>query len=252
MPKSTLMSGLVMCQLLIACSQLTDVQHAPLIEQPLTPVVQIADTLVIMPLGDSMTNDSRSRVRLWNLLTADGYSLDFVGDHHQTSSIPDADHEGVGGIKIQGIFYKADSLMLRHNPGYVALMVGTNDIAWYFDETASDIANRWNDLVDRLFASAAPGTTILAATIPPISSKLVGKPGMTIQDRSIMVQRYNAELRSLIRERKANGDRIILADMEADLDPAKHLSTDGVHLNEVGYAIMGTVYYKAMVLALGN
>lgn len=38
------------------------------------------EVLVIMPLGDSMTNDSRSRVKLWNLLTNDGHKLDYVGN----------------------------------------------------------------------------------------------------------------------------------------------------------------------------
>lgn len=208
------------------------------------------EALVIMPLGDSMTNDSRSRVTLWNLLTADGHELDYVGNQHQASSIPDPDHEGVGGIKIEGIMDKAESLMQTHKPEYVALMVGTNDIAWYFDETASEIASRWNDLIDRIIDSSEPGTVILVATIPPVSSKNVGQDGMQVQDRRIMVQRYNAELRSLIDDRKANGDRLILADMEAALDPGKHLSSDGVHLNEEGYDIMGTVYYDAMIQTL--
>ncbi len=107
-------------------------------------------TLVLMPLGDSMTNDSRSRVTLWNLLEADGHELDYVGDQKQTSSIPDADHEGVGGIKIHEIMDKTERLMSTHKPEYVLLMVGTNDIAWYFDETGQEIADRWNNLVQQI------------------------------------------------------------------------------------------------------
>lgn len=220
------------------------------IEEHSEPPASSNEELVIMPLGDSMTNDSRSRVKLWNLLSDDGHDLDYVGNQYQESSIPDADHEGVGGIKIQGIMDKAASLMQTHSPRYVALMVGTNDIAWYFDETASEIAVRWNDLIDRIFDSSGPGTYILAATIPPVSSKDVGSSGMPTKDRAALVKQYNAELRSIIKDRKANGDLIILADMEAALDPAKHVSSDGVHLNEEGYAIMGTVYYEAMNKAL--
>lgn len=206
--------------------------------------------LIIMPLGDSMTNDSRPREKLWDLLTDVGYTLDYVGNQYQESSIPDPDHEGVGGIKIQGIMDKVESLMQTHRPGYVALMVGTNDIAWYFDEPASEIADRWNDLIDRILDSSRPGTVILAATIPPVSSRNVGKSGMDIRDRAIMVERYNAELRSIINDRNDNGDLIFLADMEAALDPGTHLSGDGVHLNGTGYAIMGEVYYDTMIQAL--
>ena len=220
------------------------------IEESSEPLGPSGEVLIIMPLGDSMTNDSRSRVKLWNLLSDDGHKLDYVGNQHQRSSIPDPDHEGVGGIKIQGIMDKAVSLMKTHKPNYIALMVGTNDIAWYFDEPAQIIANRWNDLIDRIFDSSEPGTYILAATIPPVSSKDVGKAGMASRDRAIMVQHYNAELRAIIKDRKANGDHIILADMEAALVTGQHLSSDGVHLNEAGYAVMGTVYYNAMNKAL--
>ncbi|MFU8861994.1 MAG: GDSL-type esterase/lipase family protein [Cyclonatronaceae bacterium] len=214
------------------------------------PASSSGEVLVIMPLGDSMTNDSRSRVKLWNLLSDDGHNLKFVGDQYQKSSIPDANHEGVGGMKIEDIMNKTATLMQTHRPQYVALMVGTNDIAWYFNETASDIAARWGALVDHIVNSSEPGTYILAATIPPVSSKNVGNSGMSVKDRAVMVQLYNDKLRSIIKDRKANGMHIILADMEAALDPSKHLSNDGVHLNEIGYAIMGTVYYDAMNKAL--
>ena len=220
------------------------------IEENSEPPGPTGEVLVIMPLGDSMTNDGRSRVKLWNLLSDNGHKLDYVGNQHQRSSIPDPDHEGVGGIKIQGIIDKTESLMKTHEPGYVALMVGTNDIAWYFDESAQIIADRWNVLIDRIFNSSDPGTYILAATIPPVSSKNVGKSGMSTQDRAVMVQHYNAEMRAIIEDRIANGDLIILADMEAALNPGQHLSNDGVHLNEAGYAVMGTVYYNAMNKAL--
>lgn len=117
-------------------------------------------------------------------------------------------------------------------------------------ETAPEIAARWDDLIDQIFDSSEPGTYILAATIPPVTSKNVGQSGLPVLDRAIMIQRYNAELRAIIKDRKAKGDHIILADMEAALDLDKHVSSDGVHLNEEGYAIMGTVYYEAMNKAL--
>ncbi|MEX0890385.1 MAG: GDSL-type esterase/lipase family protein [Balneolaceae bacterium] len=247
MLKNALMIWLLLCHIFISCNRLTDSPYKSSIEE--SPVIS-DEELIIMPLGDSMTNDSRPREKLWNLLTDDGYILDYVGNQYQESSIPDPDHEGVGGIKIEGIMDKAESLMRAHSPRYVALMVGTNDIAWYFDETAPEIAERWNNLIDRIIDSSEPGTVILTATIPPVSSRNVGKSGMEIRDRAVMVGQYNAELRSIIKDRNENGDSIFLADMEAALDPEKHLSGDGVHLNETGYAIMGEVYYDAMIQAL--
>ncbi|MFP8488697.1 GDSL-type esterase/lipase family protein [Gracilimonas sp. Q87] len=208
------------------------------------------ETLVIMPLGDSMTNDSRSRVKLWNLLEGDGHTLDYVGNQQQSSSIPDPDHEGVGGIKIQGIMDKAESLMQTHQPKFITLMVGTNDIAWYFDETGQEIANRWNELIDKIYSASDPNTYILAATIPPVSSKNVGKSNMATRDRAVLVQHYNAALRIYVKNRRSRGEKIILADMEAALEASQHLAGDGVHLNGEGYSIMGTVFYEAINKAL--
>jgi len=210
------------------------------------------DTLVIMPLGNSLTNDSRSRVSLWNLLTEDGHKLDYVGDQHQTSSIPDPDHEGVGGITIQGIHDKAERLMNTHQPEYVLLMAGTNDIVWFFDETGAEIASRWNKLIQLIFDSSDPGTFIIAATIPPVTSKIVGKEGMPVRDRAILVQHFNSALRSHVSDRADNEEKIILADMEAGLNITQHLSGDGVHLNEEGYKQMGTIYYNAVKTALSK
>lgn len=202
--------------------------------------------MVIMPLGDSMTNDSRPRVTLWNLLTDDGHELDYVGDQYQNSSIPDPNHEGVGGIKIQGIIDKAEDLMERHQPKYVLLMVGTNDIAWYFDETGREIANRWNELIQLIFDSSDSDTYIIAATIPPVSPKDVGKSNLEERDRAVLVRQYNEAVRAHTDARVERGDNIELADMEEALDPNKHLANDGVHLNEEGYRVMGTVYYNAV------
>lgn len=208
--------------------------------------------LVIMPLGNSLTNNSRPRVTLWNLLTDDGYEVDYVGDQHQTSSIPDPDHEGVGGIKIHEVIDKAPSLMERHNPEYITLMIGTNDIAGYFDEPAVEIANRWNELVQLLLDHSGPRTYIIAATIPPVTSKEVGSTDMEERDRAVMTRRFNRLLREHIEDRRQSGDNIVLADVEQELDVNQHLISDGVHLNPEGYEIMGTVYYEAIKDLIDN
>lgn len=216
-------------------------------EDPETDNPASVDTLVIMPLGDSLTNDSRPRVTLWNLLTDNGKKINYVGDQQQVSSIPDPYHEGVGGIKIQGITDKAKRLMETHSPEYVLLMVGTNDIAWYFDENAEVIAARWNQLIQLIFDSSEPGTYIIAATIPPATSRIVGKEGLQVRDRAVLIELFNIALRNHISDRRDNGENIILADVESELDTALHLSDDGVHLNQDGYTIMGTAYYEAVI-----
>ncbi|MEX2346700.1 MAG: GDSL-type esterase/lipase family protein [Balneolaceae bacterium] len=199
--------------------------------------------LIIMPLGNSLTNDGRSRAPIWNLLVEDGHEVDFVGDQYQQGIIPDPDHEGVGGITIQEVIDKAESLMRRHDPGYVNLMIGTNDIVWYTDEQVEDIAARWNRLVQILLDSSSSETYIIAATIPPVTPRETGSNG---RDRAILVQQYNERLRNYVEERQDAGDLIVLADVEAELNVNDHVASDGVHLNDEGYRIMGTVYYEAI------
>lgn len=212
--------------------------------EPETPPSE--GVLVIMPLGDSLTNDGRPRAALWNLLTDDGHKLDYVGDQKQLGSIPDDDHEGVGGIKIQGIADKAERLMNTHKPEYIFLMVGTNNIAWYFDETAEEIAARWDDLIQLIFDSSESGTYIIAATIPPMTSEMVGQSDLAERDRAEVTKKYNSELRDYISSRKENGDNIVLADVEGAINLSDHFHEDGVHLNKEGYVKMGTIYYESM------
>lgn len=220
---------------------------APSISEP-----ENTGELIIMPLGNSLTNNSRPRVKLWNLLTDDGYEVDYVGDQHQTSSIPDPDHEGVGGIKIHEVIDKAASLMERHDPEYVTLMIGTNDIAGYFDEPAVEIADRWNELVQLLLDHSIPQTYVVAATIPPVTSKQVGSEEMEERDRAVMTARFNRLVRERVENRIQNGDNIVLADVEQELNADQHLISDGVHLNPEGYEIMGTVYYETIKELIEN
>ncbi len=206
--------------------------------------------LVIMPLGDSLTNDGRSRARLWHLLRDDGHELNYVGDQKQQGTIPDPYHEGVGGVIIQEVAEKAERLMKTHKPEYILLMIGTNNIAWYVNETAEEIAKRWDDLVQLLFDSSEPGTYIIAATIPPVTSRESGREELEEIDRAEVTKMFNSELRDYISEREENGDNIILADVEKELNLEDHVASDGVHLNKDGYEVMGEVYYEAMNIVL--
>ncbi|MEX0609295.1 MAG: GDSL-type esterase/lipase family protein [Balneolaceae bacterium] len=206
--------------------------------------------LVIMPLGDSLTNDVRSRETLWNLLVDDGFEVDYVGNQHQESSIPDPDHEGVGGIKIQGIADKIVSLMEEHNPAYINLMVGTNDIGGGFSETGVQIAEHWNELVQLILDNMDDNAYLIAATIPPESSEEVGSQEMEERDRAVVVQQYNAAIREYVEMHQDAGYRIVLADMEAEMNLDDHVWDDGIHLTTPGYEVMGTVYYDAIISTL--
>jgi lysophospholipase L1-like esterase len=200
----------------------------------------------IMMFGDSLTNDSRGRVQLWNQLVGDGHTIDYVGSLSQTSSIPDPDHEGLGGRTIQEGADVMTARMTTYDPEYVTLLLGTNDFAWYFDETAAQIATRHQALVNQIIDNSPSGTTVVVCTLPPVSSATVGQAGLPERDRQILAQNLNNEIRSYVATMKGNGDPVQLADLEAVIDFNTDMSGDGVHLAETGYTKYGNVLYNAM------
>lgn len=126
----------------------------------------------IMPLGDSNTAGADNaqggyRTDLWQLLTADGRSVDFVGS--QSSGAPalgDRDHEGHGGWTIQGIHDNVAGWLQTYHPDIVTLQIGTNDM--YGDDTAAGAPARLSALLDRITATA-PNAQVYVTNIPPIN-----------------------------------------------------------------------------------
>ncbi len=97
-----------------------------------------------MPLGDSITLGVNGGYRngLWNRLSAAGYSVDFVGSQSDPyTKAPDRDHEGHPGFTLGNIASSADGWLSSAKPTHVLLMAGTNDVAWWCAQTASQVAD---------------------------------------------------------------------------------------------------------------
>lgn len=106
----------------------------------------------------------------------------------------------------------------------ITLHAGTNDM---YGTDPANAPTRFMQLIDKI-VSASPNTTILAASIIPISFSQAN------------VNSFNQRIESSLQQRISQGQRIVLVSMSAvttsDLP-------DGIHPNAAGYVKMGRAFY---------
>jgi lysophospholipase L1-like esterase len=196
---------------------------------------------VILPLGDSITDGftvpGGYRTELFRKARADGKSITFMGSQaNGPRTLDGADfprrHEGHSGITIDELrFDWVPSPGTRDIPDIVLLMIGTNDV--YGRLHLADAPRRLAALVDRMM-SAYPEALVALATLTPMGDEISALP----------VESYNAAIRTLVEQRAAAGQRIILVDMYNGFPPDG--LDDVVHPNATGYRHMAGVWYAAI------
>ncbi|MEQ1502695.1 MAG: GDSL-type esterase/lipase family protein [Myxococcota bacterium] len=208
---------------------------------PPAPVVDLRDgELDLMPLGDSITLGVSGGYRngVYEALTAAGYAVDLVGTQSDPyTQVPDHDHEGHSGYSTWNVLDELDGWLAAGDPDVVLLMIGTNDVAWWIAEDVTDVADRLDQIVDRILASRA-GVTVVVATIPPESSQLVAPDYV---DRALLAAEYDAEVRLRV---AAHPDHVYLADVE----PALTVDDlyDGIHPDEDAHDVIAQVWVDAL------
>lgn len=192
----------------------------------------------VMPLGDSITKGSGStsingyRKPLIHLLEEAGYFTDFVGSQQDGSLDFDRNHEGHSGWFADGSsqYSIADSVygfLTTHPADIVLLHIGTNDIQ-EGHASSGDIAQ----ILDEVRRRSADITVVLALII----NQAELNPEVTS---------FNAEVLQMALERIANGDKILLVDMEsALLYPAD--MADTLHPNNSGYGKIADVWFATL------
>lgn len=201
----------------------------------------------IMPLGDSMTLGfsvptyfSGYRDLLYALLDDEGYQVEFVGTllDTQNPSIPDPDHEGHGGFRIDQIDSGIESwLNLIDEPDVILLMIGTNDF-WQDYQTAT-AANRLASLVTKI-AELRPFARILLTTLPPRTDSA------TLEAAQIQ---FNTAIGGIVAQQQSAGRQVYFVDIHQHLGPGD-LSSDGVHPNQAGYDKIANVWADAVIAVI--
>ncbi len=207
----------------------------------------VAGVTRIMPLGDSITRghygseyDWGYRQPLYVSLTDGGYNFDFVGTKID-GSFPDPNHEGRDGWKANEILNgrpsapsegKLSIWLATYQPNAVLLHIGTNDIT-AGDQDANEVNSILNCIDDYEDANNEHVTVILALII----NRNPYNPATTA---------FNSDVNNMAVSRIANGDDIIIVDMESALDYPTDMCWDGLHPNDNGYTKMAVVWYNAL------
>lgn len=204
----------------------------------------IADTeqeeLRVLPMGSSTVAGSTPggfRVDLWQMLVADGWSVDFVGSQSDTSTpIGDPDHEGHGGYRMDHMAAEVVDWVTAAEPDIVLLHAGANDVLQgYQMPTAPD---RLGGLIDQILETR-PGTRIYVSTVGPVN-----KP--EVQARA---DAYNAAIPDVVAQRADQGEPVYFVDNTKYIQPSDVRDDpdgDFFHLTHSGNAKMATGWYAAL------
>ncbi len=224
----------------------------------------------ILALGNSITYDETSldktnprptgdrisyRYKLWQLLRNGNYSFDFVGNRYSGFNyFPDANNAGMPGINAgqtlrvlqdgynpQKGIKEAPGPYLEHYPADIILLhIGVNDINKTDEATAIANIGKILDEVDKYEQAHNTVVTVVLAKIinrvPVISA----------------VTSFNDKLTTLANNRIAQGDKLVLVDMEKGAGLDYRLQSNGgdmvdaLHPAPSGYDKMAAVWFNAL------
>ena len=197
-------------------------------------------TIRIMPLGNSITygypGDEGYRKDLYLDLVDAGYDVDFVGSLSDGVGF-DSDHEGHIGWYTAQIRNYVYGWLVTNPADVILLHVGTNNII--NGQPPAEVVAEAQDIldnIDRWQSDYEETATVILARIILTGNETI----------NTAITTYNDELEAMASARIANGDRIIIVDMQNALSYPGDL-IDGFHPTPTGYAKMANVWYDALV-----
>ena len=192
----------------------------------------------IMPLGDSITDGYPSslagyRYMLYQLLTSAGFNVDFVGnqDDNGTVGLPDWDHEGHSGYRIDQIeagfpgWFNTIS-----DPDIILLLIGTNDYGQNYD--TADATNRMDQLIWTIVTNRPNAKLVVANVLQRSDNTNINNAIQTT---------FNPYLPGMVASHAALGQQVYFLNMCAALGLAD--LQDGLHPNQTGYNKMATNWF---------
>jgi lysophospholipase L1-like esterase len=196
-----------------------------------------APPLRIMPLGDSITDGVGApggyRGTLYNLLTAQGYNVDMVGNQTDNSEgLIEKEHEGHPGWRIDQLDSNIEAwLAAIEDPDFVLVHIGTNDFGQGLDTTHA--INRLDALILKI-AMLRPNANIVVTNL-----MVRGEPYNTqIQ------QQFNPFVQGVVNAHAAAGRKVTFLDMRSAV-PLSDMP-DQLHPNATGYTKMANAWRGAI------
>jgi lysophospholipase L1-like esterase len=208
-----------------------------------------ANTLQIMPLGDSITYDNNKadldqprpqnlrtayRSHLWYMLQEAQIPVNFVGSQVAGQAITpafDPDNEGHPNWTSYDISSSVYQFLSANHADTVLLHIGTNDRS-----ASVDGVNAILDDIDRYETDSGRNVRVLVAMI-------IGRSGAA----NVVIDNFNGNLHTLINKRINDGDMLTLVDMYRGAGLIASDYTDITHPNDTGYQKMATVWFNTLL-----
>ncbi len=206
---------------------------------------EACDTPVrIMPLGDSITvgaagstDDTGYRRFLYLSLVGSDYDVNFVGS--LTTGIPsdfDRQHEGHSGYEADGgpgggIAPNIFNWLVTNPADVVLLHIGTNDIK--NNESAVSIASQVDLIIENIDIWEAANNDVSV-----VLARIINRnDGYSAETTAL-----NEQIQIMADARIANGDKIVVVDMENALIYPDDVVANDEHPNDSGYAKMADAW----------
>lgn len=222
----------------------------------------------ILPIGDTITRGDYSsheggyRFPLWLDLRNAGYDIAYTG--YLTAGPPppgfDHDHEGSSIRRtIPMVRDNIENMMNTRGADVVLLHIGTVDVNSINETfTVTHMIDQMTTLLDNVDAfELAQGREIPVVLAQIINRPCDGKAGpavATCQTAVANTSDFNDALETLVQTRVANGDNIVLVNMEDDAGLVySELSGDfgnDLHPNDSGYEKMADLWFNALETVL--
>lgn len=200
------------------------------------------DVLRLMPLGGSITYGVGSsdgtgyRKSLLELLQRYGIHARMVGSR-KDGSMPNNDHEGWRGFRIDQIKSKARKSVERVCPDIFMVNAGSNDCLQSFE--IDKAGKRVGNMLDYLWF-ACPDSTVLLSTLLINADK---------HTNSTVIS-FNEQYRALAKQKLFEGKRIILVDMYPSEEPDIRGLYDGIHPDNENYDKMSRLWFRGIQEAI--
>ena len=235
------------------CILLIGASHLYAVEPPVT----------IMPLGDSITDGDSSngveggyRNRLYNLLAAAGYNVDFVGTMSDPNNpaLPDPDHQGMSGWRVDELIDGriADPaagnidewLSVEADPDVVLVLIGTNDFLQDLYELRTESVSGVLAELDILIAKIAttrPYAKIIVSNLIPTAAFYGGQTAEATEATQVA---FNNGIPALVAQHVALGRQVSWLDMHSELTTSDLYDT--VHPTPGGYDKMADAWEASL------
>jgi lysophospholipase L1-like esterase len=136
-------------------------------------------------------------------------------------------NEGVDGTKSSYGTALIESVLNEHNPRYLTLYYGSNDLGFYDNDTII------NNLRFVIIKAKENGTNPVVATLGPFFGQWAWRQPLAIE--------LNKKIRKMAAE-----EGVAYADLEAALNGnSAYINADGMHPNSAGHAIIANTFYSA-------